>query len=70
MAKITDRQLTTKVDKPVWLTEDAPKGHGRFMARLRPTGERLFYFRYTDAEGNRQSIPIGAYEPRRIPVLR
>ena len=66
MSMITARQLTPKVDKPVWLVEDAPKGHGRFMARLRPTGECLFYFRYTDMHGKRQFLPLGAYEPRGV----
>jgi integrase len=66
MGKITDRQLTTKVDKEIWLIEDAPKGHGRFMARLHPTGECLFYFRYTDNSGKRPFLPLGAFDPRGV----
>ena len=62
MATITDKQMGTKPAKPTWLIEDAPRGCGRFMARLRPDGERLFYFRYTDTSGGRVFLPIGAYD--------
>jgi integrase len=47
--------------KDVWLTEPAPRGHGRFMARITPAGERLFYFRYTRADGQRDTLLIGPY---------
>lgn len=33
------------------------------MARIRPNGERLFYFRYTDANSERVFLPIGTYDP-------
>lgn len=63
MGQITDRQLATKPgDKDIWLNESAPKGHGRFIARITPGGERLFYFRYTDSAGARQRLPLGAYD--------
>ena len=62
MATITDKQMNAKPAKPTWLIEDAPRGCGRFMARLRPDGERLFYFRYTDTSGGRVFLPIGAYD--------
>lgn len=62
MAEITDRQLNVKPDnKDIWLNESAPKGHGRFIARVTPKGERLFYFRYTDSKGARVRLPIGSY---------
>ncbi|MNO81662.1 Prophage CP4-57 integrase [compost metagenome] len=63
MAEITERQLSTKpTSKDIWLNESAPKGHGRFIARITPGGDRLFYFRYTDSEGKRIRLPIGAYD--------
>lgn len=63
MATITDKQMSSKPVKATWLIEDAPRGCGRFMARLRPNGEQLFYFRYTDANGERVFLPIGPYDP-------
>ena len=63
MGEITDRQLNTKpIDKDIWLNESAPKGHGRFIARITPNGDRLFYFRYTDSTGKRIRLPLGAYD--------
>lgn len=62
MAKITDRQMTTKPgtnDK--WLSEVAIWGHGSLVARITPSGERLFYFRYTNSSGERITYPIGTY---------
>ncbi|MCC6076040.1 tyrosine-type recombinase/integrase [Pseudomonas sp. GCM10022188] len=63
MATITDKQMSAKPSKASWLIEDAARGCGRFMARIRPSGERLFYFRYTDANSERVFLPIGAYDP-------
>jgi len=63
MGKITDRKIAGKADKETWLTEDAPKGCGRFAVRLRPNGERLFYFRYTSSTGQRIRLPLGNYDP-------
>ncbi|HHK4756177.1 TPA: tyrosine-type recombinase/integrase [Pseudomonas aeruginosa] len=63
MADITDRQMSIKPGpRDIWLNESAPKGHGRFMARIRPNGERLFYYRYTDSTGARVRLPIGSYD--------
>jgi integrase len=62
MSTITDKQMNAKADKAAWLIEDAARGCGRFMARIRPSGERLFYFRYTDAIGKRVFLPIGSYD--------
>ncbi|RUS66693.1 Prophage integrase IntA [Saezia sanguinis] len=62
MAEITERQLSTKpTDKDIWFNESAPKGHGRFLARITPAGERLFYFRYSDSSGKRVRLPLGTY---------
>lgn len=63
MATITDRGMNAKAGKKdLWLTESAPKGHGRFCARLTKGGERLFYFRYTGPDGKREYIPLGQYD--------
>lgn len=64
MSVITDRQIQAKAtDKDQWLTEDGPRGHGRFMGRITRGGDRLFYFRYTGSDGTRVTLPIGAYDP-------
>jgi integrase len=64
-ALITDRDLTKKPgDKDQWFADDAPKGHGRFCARITPSGERLFYFRYTNERGKREYILVGAYDSK------
>lgn len=63
MGEITERQLNAKSsDKDIWLNESAPKGHGRFIARITPGGDRLFYFRYSDPNGKRVRLPIGVYD--------
>ncbi len=63
MGDITDRQMGTKpAEKDIWLNESAPKGHGRFIARITPGGDRLFYYRYTDSAGKRIRLPLGAYD--------
>ena len=61
MGIITDRHLTPKEPKDARLTEDGPRGHGRFMVRLQPNGKHLFYFRYSDQTGKRQFHPLGVY---------
>ncbi|MEW9929746.1 Arm DNA-binding domain-containing protein, partial [Pseudomonas putida] len=69
MATITDKQMAAKPAKPTWLIEDAPRGCGRFMARLRPNGERHFYFRYTNSSSERVFLPLGVYDPAGIDGL-
>lgn len=62
MAKITDRQMTAKPgtsDK--WLSEVAIWGHGSLVARITQSGERLFYFRYTNSRSERITFPVGTY---------
>lgn len=62
MAKITDRQMTTKPGtRDKWLSEVAIWGHGSLVARITPSGERLFYFRYTSSRSERITYPIGTY---------
>lgn len=69
MATITDKQMSAKLDKPTWLIEDAPRGCGRFMGRLRPNGERHFYFRYTNSSSERIFLPLGIYDPAGVDGL-
>jgi len=62
MAKITDRQMTAKPsNNDKWLSEVAIWGHGSLVARITPSGERLFYFRYSNSSGDRITYPIGTY---------
>jgi integrase len=64
MLMLTDRGMNVKPGKrDTWLTESAPKGHGRFCARVTKGGERLFYFRYTGPNGKREYLRIGQYDP-------
>lgn len=62
MGTITDKQMNSKPGRSVWLTEDAPRGCGRFIARIMKSGDRLFYFRYTNSSGERVFLPIGNYD--------
>lgn len=62
MAKITDRQMTAKPgSSDKWLSEVAIWGHGSLVARITSSGERLFYFRYSNSRGERITYPIGTY---------
>jgi integrase len=62
MAKITDRQMTAKPgNNDKWLSEVAIWGHGSLVARITPSGERLFYFRYSNSRNERVTYPIGTY---------
>lgn len=65
MAILTDKLAHSRATgKDQWFSEDAPRGHGRFMLRITKQGERLFYFRYTGPRGDRIALPIGAYDAR------
>ena len=65
MAILTDKLIQSRATgKDQWFSEDAPRGHGRFMLRITKQGERLFYFRYTDPQGDRITLPIGAYDTK------
>lgn len=67
MPAITDRAMQSKVkDEDQWLSQPFKRGAGVFMGRITPTGERLFYFRYTDSQGRRPFLPLGAYHPKGI----
>jgi integrase len=65
MGIITDKEMTSKakgVDQ--WFIDPAPRGAGRFMGRITPSGERSFYFRYTTSTGQRDTLPLGNFDPK------
>lgn len=47
----------------VWLTDPAPRGAGRLAIRCRPNGARLIVYRYTRADGTRDALALGSYDP-------
>lgn len=62
MANITDKQMNTKATtKDIWFNQVAIWGHGSLVARITKSGERLFYFRYQNEQGERITYPIGTY---------
>ena len=63
--KITDRTMQTKpLERHQWFHEPFARGSGVFAARITPAGERHFYFRYTDSDGNRPYLKLGNYNQR------
>ena len=65
MTTITDKAMqATPTEADQWLTQPFKRGTGVFLGRITPTGERLFYFRYTDPKGNRPFLPIGKHHPK------
>lgn len=71
MGVITDKQMQAAATTgDLWITEDGPRGAGRFLGRITPRGERAFYFRYTTSDGSRDTLPIGAYDPKGRAGLR
>lgn len=65
MGMITDKEMGSKANgADQWFIDPAPRGAGRFMGRITASGERSFYFRYTTSSGQRDTLPIGAYDPK------
>lgn len=65
MGIITDKEMGSKANgTDQWFTDPAPRGSGRFMGRITAGGERSFYFRYTTSTGQRDTLPVGAYNPK------
>jgi len=65
MGIITDREMGSKANgTDQWFIDPAPRGAGRFMGRITAVGERSFYFRHTTSTGQRDTLPIGAYDPK------
>ena len=62
---ITDKEMGSKPNgADQWFTDPAPRGAGRFLGRITPGGERSFYFRYTTSTGQRDTLAVGAYDPK------
>ena len=65
MTVITDNAMRAKpAESDTWLTQPFKRGAGVFLARITPSAERLFYFRYTDSNGRRPFLPVGHYHPK------
>ena len=47
-----------------WFTDPAPRGAGRFLGRITPSGERSFYFRYVTSTGQRDTLAVGPYHSK------
>jgi integrase len=64
MANLTDKAMKAKPGHThKWMSEVAIWGHGSLLARITPSGDRLFYFQYTNEAGKRYALPIGTYGP-------
>ncbi|MFZ5600876.1 MAG: tyrosine-type recombinase/integrase [Pseudomonadota bacterium] len=48
--------------KERWISESLIWGHGSLAARITPSGERLFYFRYVNTQGERITLPLATYD--------
>lgn len=53
-----------KIEPGQWLSDDGRKGAGRLVAFGMKNGGVAFYFRYTDANGKRDSLPLGHHDPK------
>jgi len=64
VANLTDKAMKAKPGHThKWMSEVAIWGHGSLLARITPSGDRLFYFQYTNEAGKRYALPIGTYGP-------
>lgn len=60
---MTDQALRQKVNKTKWISDDAPRGHGRLSARIEPTPKpTLFYFKYSNSQRKEKRLPVGKYD--------
>jgi flagellar hook-associated protein FlgK len=46
--------------KDIWLTDPGVRGRGRFTVRCTPSGARICMYRYTRADGTRDTMRVGA----------
>lgn len=60
---ITDKNMQAKPTKSdQWFADDWGRGEGRFLGRITPGGKRVFYFRHTLSNGERDTLLIGNYD--------
>lgn len=55
--------------KDIWLTDPGVRGRGRFTIRCTPSGARICMYRYTRADGTRDTLRIGDYDPQGVSGL-
>ena len=54
-------KLAISSGKDVWLTEKGQRGVGRLVCRCTAAGSAILMYRYTEPDGARRVISIGAY---------
>jgi integrase len=65
MALITDRGMqANSAAADQWLREQFGRGNGTLEGRITPSGNRLFYFRYSDPTGKQARYSIGRFDPK------
>ena len=52
--------------KDIWLTDPGVRGRGRFTIRCTPNGARICMYRYTRADGTRDTLRVGDYDPQGV----
>jgi integrase len=55
--------------KDIWLTDPGVRGRGRFTIRCTPSGARICMYRYTRADGTRDTMRVGEYDPQGVQGL-
>ena len=55
--------------KDIWLTDPGVRGRGRFTIRCMPSGARICMYRYTRADGRRDTLRVGDYDPQGVAGL-
>lgn len=70
-SKLSDATIRQNPDpqKDVWLSDPAKRGEGALVARITPTGNRSFYFRYTGPDGKQVRLMVGKYDREGIAGL-
>jgi integrase len=55
--------------KDIWLTDPGVRGRGRFTIRCTPSGARICMYRYTRADGTRDTLRVGDYDAHGVAGL-
>ena len=60
--KITSKHMDSNpTDADQWFVESGQRGEGTFLGRITPSGNKLFYFRYTGPDRAQVRLSIGFY---------